>query len=81
MTEKTGLPVYPDSLKAGLPDRLSDIERAAQYRNDLTLALQSVMEILGKARAQGLILGFSLQVDQFGKDFIGGNGITVARYL
>lgn len=81
MTEKAGLSVYPDILKAGLPDRLSDIERAAQYRNDLTLALQSVMEILGKARAQGLILGFSLQVDQFGKDFIGGNGITVARYL
>ncbi len=59
----------------------SDQELANQYREELTLALQNVMEILGRARRRGLVLGFTLAVDQSGRDYIGGSGITVARYL
>lgn len=60
---------------------VSDKELAAQYKEEMTLALQNVMEILGRARKQGLIVNFSLGIYQFGRDVIGGNGITVARYL
>lgn len=59
----------------------SDIERAHQLKSDLTLALQSVIEIMNRANSFGLVCAFQLQQDQFGKYFIGGNGITVARYL
>lgn len=59
----------------------SDVERAHQLKSDLTLALQNVIEVMNRSHSYGLVCAFQLQQDQFGKYFIGGNGITVAKYL
>lgn len=54
-------------------------EQANQYREELRTALHGVMEVLGRARAQGFILGFQLGVDQRGRDVIQ-NDISVTRF-
>jgi len=56
-----------------------DAELAAQYKHEMTLALQAVTLIMDRARAQGLIVTFSnINMSQSGKFEAG--PVMVARY-
>lgn len=74
-------PKTPNKVMSDSPQRpMSDTELAAQYKHDMTLALQAVTLIMDRARAQGLIIGFvNIGMTQSGKYEAG--GITVARYF
>lgn len=57
---------------------MADRELAAQYRDELARSLQPVLEVLDRAKAQGLILGFNIQPDVIGRNAV--QQITVARH-
>jgi hypothetical protein len=44
----------------------SDAERAAELRNELRPHLDTVCEIITKARREGLMVSFNMTADQFG---------------
>ncbi len=45
----------------------SDAEKAEAYRAEMTEALKPVLDILNRARNDGLIIGWAIGADQFGR--------------
>lgn len=45
----------------------TDAEKAATYRAELMPILEKVAGVLNRARAEGLIVGFSVNADQYGR--------------
>lgn len=56
----------------------ADTELAAQYRDEVTRALQPVLEVLDRAKAQGLVVGFNIKQDPIGRNII--DFIQVVRH-
>lgn len=55
---------------AGGQRNMSDKELAAQYRDEMTRALAPVVEILDRAKVNGLIVGFNIKQDPVGRNVI-----------
>lgn len=56
----------------------ADTELAAQYRDEVTRALQPVLEVLDRAKEQGLVVGFNIKQDPIGRNII--DFIQVVRH-
>lgn len=65
-----------NKIASGSP--ISDRELAAQYRDEMTRALQPVLEVLDRSRANGLIVGFNIKQDPIGRNII--DFIQVVRH-
>ncbi len=45
----------------------TDTQKAEAYRAEMTEALKPVLDILNRARNDGLIIGWAIGADQFGR--------------
>ena len=57
---------------------LSDKERAAQYRDEMSRALSAVIDILDRAKQHGLVIGFNIGLDPVGRNQL--QSLTVVRH-
>lgn len=53
--------------------------RAARLRADAVGKISHVVDVMNRARAEGLQLDFSVQRDQFGRAFL--QGVYIAKHL
>ena len=45
----------------------SDEDKAAAYRAEITPLLDRVVEVVARAKKEGLIIGFNIAADQYGR--------------